>query len=53
MKHNIGIDLLRMILMLMVVVLHVLGHGGVLEATAYNPIKYGVAWFLKLLHIAQ
>ena len=33
MKRNYGIDLLRMVLMLMVVILHIFGHGGALGAT--------------------
>lgn len=47
MKRNSGIDLLRLVLMLMVVVLHVLGQGGILAAVEHNPIKYGVAWLLE------
>lgn len=47
MKRNSGIDLLRLVLMFMVVVLHVLGQGGVLDAAEGNPINYGAAWFLE------
>lgn len=39
-KRNDGIDLLRMVSMLLVVVLHVEGHGGVLEAAQ----GHGVYW---------
>lgn len=46
-KRNYGIDLLRMILMLMVVILHVLGHGGVLEATNPLSAKYCVSWLIE------
>lgn len=49
MKRNYGIDLLRMVLMLMVVILHLLGHGGVLKATAPLTIKYGGAWLVECL----
>ena len=47
MKRNYGIDLLRMILMLMVVILHVLGHGGVLDATTPLSAKYCVSWLIE------
>ena len=47
MKRNYGIDLLRMVLMLMVVVLHVLGQGGVLEASGTLTVKYGASWLLE------
>lgn len=44
MKRNYGIDLLRMLLMFMVVVLHVLGHGGVLDATPEGTVNNAAAW---------
>lgn len=47
MKRNYGIDLLRLVLMLMVVVLHVLGHGGILSAVAPLSAKYNIAWLLE------
>lgn len=47
MKRNYGIDFLRMVLMLMVVVLHILGHGGVIRATGDMTLKYGTAWLLE------
>lgn len=47
MKRNHGIDLLRMVLMLMVVMLHVLGKGGVLGATSQLSTKYGVSWLME------
>ena len=47
MKRNYGIDLLRMVLMFMVVILHILGHGGVLGATSQLTVKYGAAWLLE------
>lgn len=46
-ERNYGIDLLRIISMSMIVMLHVLGHGGVLNASAQNTVGYGVAWFLE------
>lgn len=48
-NRNHGIDLLRNISMIMITVLHVLGHGGVLESVVPLSIKYGVVWFVELL----
>ena len=48
-KRNYGIDLLRMVLMFMVVLLHVLGHGGVLDATEQLTLRYSASWLLETL----
>lgn len=45
--RNYGIDLLRILAMYMVVVLHVLGHGGILEACERFSLNYYIAWFLE------
>lgn len=45
-ERNYGIDLLRIIAMLLVVVLHVLGQGGVLEAS--KGVQAAVAWFFEV-----
>lgn len=47
-KRNLGIDLLRIIAMLMVVCLHVLGLGGVLDGVSGVPIKHEVFWLLEI-----
>lgn len=47
-ERNYGIDLLRIVSMFMVVVLHVLGHGGILEVTLGLTIKGEVAWFIEI-----
>ena len=47
-EHNYGIDLLRIVAMFMIVILHVLGRGGILEASENHPFKYCVAWFLEI-----
>lgn len=47
MKRNYGIDLLRMVLMLMVVFLHVLGDGGVLDTAEPLSANYNAAWLLE------
>ena len=53
-SNNIGgyfsseqIDLLRIIAMYMVVVLHILGCGGILETCKKFSLNYYVAWFLE------
>ena len=46
-ERNYGIDLLRMFSMLMIVALHVLGQGGILDAAAPGSLNYWVAWFLE------
>ncbi len=46
-KRNYGIDLLRLVLMFMVVVLHTLGQGGVLELDSLSGVSYWTAWTLE------
>ncbi|MGM9679953.1 MAG: acyltransferase [Eubacteriales bacterium] len=52
-KHSYGIDLLRIIAMLMVLFLHVLGQGGVYpyagtaEVLESHPHNYPVAWLME------
>ena len=46
-KRNAGLDLLRMTAMLMVVVLHVLGQGGVMVRTGSNDASYFACYFLE------
>lgn len=46
-QRNYGIDLLRILAMYMVVVLHVLGCGGILENCERFSLNYYVAWFLE------
>ena len=47
-ERNYGIDLLRIISMFMVVVLHVVGHGGVLNATIGLTLKGEIAWAIEI-----
>lgn len=47
--RNIGIDMLRIVSMFMICVLHVLGCGGILEATQNNPIKSNAMWLLEII----
>ena len=47
-KRNYGIDLLRVVSMLYVVILHTLGQGGVLNAAKNGSIQYHVGWFMEV-----
>lgn len=52
-KHNYGIDVLRIISMMMVLALHVLGQGGVYPYAGIDtllrdkPLNYPIAWLLE------
>ena len=46
-ERNYGVDALRILAMLMVVVTHILGIGGILDACEPLSSQYGVAWFLE------
>lgn len=48
-EFNYGIEVLRIISMLMVVVLHVLGQGGILGSAEYLSLQYHVAWLLEII----
>ena len=47
-ERNYGIDLLRLVLMYMVCMLHTLGKGGILNASAAGTAGYKVFWFLEI-----
>lgn len=46
-SRNYGIDLLRIVSMFMIIVLHSLGKGGVLNAKALSGNQLYVSWFLE------
>lgn len=46
-ERNYGLDFLRVFSMLLVVVLHVLGQGGILDSAAPGSANYWVAWFME------
>mgnify|MGYP003300139632 CR=1 FL=1 len=46
-KRKNGIELLRIISMLMIIVLHMLGHGGILSSVAPTQSKYYFCWSLE------
>lgn len=45
--RNYGIDLLRIVCMLMIPVLHILGHGGVLSSVIPFSMRFECAWLLE------
>lgn len=47
-NRNYGIDLLRIISMIMIPILHVLGHGGILENSVKLSVRYELSWFLEI-----
>lgn len=47
-ERNFGLDFLRILSMLMIVQLHVLGYGGILNNAVEGSIKYWVSWFLEI-----
>lgn len=48
-NRNYGIDILRVISMLFVIVLHSLGHGGILKTAIVNSPQYKVAWIMEII----
>ena len=48
-NRNYGIDLLKIISMFMIVTLHILGHGGILQKSVPRSIFRYTAWFIELL----
>ena len=50
-ERNLGVELFRVISMLMVVLLHILGNGGVLSAASREPLSasYKIAYLLQVI----
>lgn len=48
-ERNMGVELFRIVSMMLVVSLHVLGHGGVLTYSKPLSDNYKVAWFLETI----
>lgn len=44
-----GIDLLRIIAMLLVVILHILGYGGILNKTPIGGARMAINWFMEIM----
>ena len=47
--RNYGIDLLRILSMVFVIVLHSLGQGGILSASVSQSSQYKAAWLLEII----
>lgn len=47
--RNYNIDLLRIFATFMIIILHILGQGGILDASTQLNLKYGIVWFLELV----
>lgn len=47
-NRNYGIDLLRIVSMYMVVILHVLGRGGIMDYTEPFGVAYSLVWMLEI-----
>lgn len=47
--RNYGIDLLRIIAMIMICTLHTLGQGGILASLSPNCIHFHIAWLLEII----
>ena len=48
-QRNMGVELFRVVSMMLVVMLHILGQGKVLSSTAHLSINYKVALFLQVV----
>lgn len=46
--RNMGVELFRVVSMILVVMLHVLGHGGVYSHCDFLSDNYKIAWFLEV-----
>lgn len=47
-QRNTGIDALRLVCMLMVVILHVFDHGGAIDRLPYGTGRYASAWLVQI-----
>ena len=47
-EYYLGIDLLKILSMLMICILHILGQGGILENTIFLSPQYNVSWLLEI-----
>ena len=50
-KRNNGIELLRLVLMFMICILHVLGHGGVLKSSDPTSLQSQLLWFMEVFSL--
>lgn len=45
--RNYGIDALRIVSMIMIPILHIMGHGGILTAAESFSLNYDIVWLIK------
>jgi surface polysaccharide O-acyltransferase-like enzyme len=48
-KRNLGIDLLRIVSMFFIIILHILGQGGLLQASNRLTFKYEMLWLIEII----
>ena len=48
-ERNLGVELLRIFAMFLIVMIHILGHGGVLSYSDHLSANYKAAWYLETL----
>ena len=48
-NRNYGIDLLRIISMIFIVILHILGQGGIIENSIQFSLNYQLVWLLEII----
>lgn len=46
-QHNYGIDVLKIVVMFMIVMWHIVGHGGVIKNTHMFTVNYDVIWIIE------
>lgn len=46
-QHNYGIDVLKIVVMFMIVMWHIVGHGGVIKNTQMFTVNYDVVWIIE------
>lgn len=46
-QHNYGIDVLKIVVMFMIVMWHIIGHGGVIINTQMFTVNYNVVWIIE------
>lgn len=48
MDRNVGLDIARISAMCGIIILHILGQGGVLEACDINSTEYWISWWIEI-----
>ena len=48
-QRNYGIDLLRIVSMFLIVIIHLLGHGGVLRNAVEGTMSFKIVWLIEIM----